>query len=260
MDISRYDFSSLPEYLSAIKRVATDWNDPQARIWYRGVDDVRFGLVPRTAWRGISLNEEETMMGEFLVYYRSYYGRTIEDGLELYTLMQHYGLPTRLLDWSMSPLVALYFALEMEDNGGAERAVWAMDCSTLNSIVLDIPQPIVPRLGSDNVARQWLPKMLRQGGDAEIPDEVFGFEHPMSNQRIQGQKGCFTFHGRSNRSIDQVFREADSNRIVHLRLAEPGARDEILNDLYALGYKEDDIYRDLNALSRRIIREHGIRS
>ncbi|MCB5383968.1 FRG domain-containing protein [Blautia glucerasea] len=50
------------------------------------------------------------------------------------TMMQHYGLPTRLLDWSESPLVALYFALS-EKKDDIDAAVWIMNPMKLNKKV-----------------------------------------------------------------------------------------------------------------------------
>jgi hypothetical protein len=47
-------------------------------------------------------------------------------------LMQHYGLPTRIMDWTSSILVATYFAIRHEEDDGNDGAVWALYPSKLN--------------------------------------------------------------------------------------------------------------------------------
>lgn len=56
-------------------------------------------------------------------------GQTIRDGLEQIALMQHYGAPTRLLDFTNSPYVAAYFAFEGFEHDA--RAVWAVKMAPL---------------------------------------------------------------------------------------------------------------------------------
>ena len=54
------------------------------------------------------------------------------DDLDWLFLMQHHHLPTRLLDWSLSPLIALFFPLENSSRDEVDAAVWAMRPTTLN--------------------------------------------------------------------------------------------------------------------------------
>ena len=61
--------------------------------------------------------------------------RVVFAGISWLTLMQHYGLPTRLLDWSESPLVALYFALSSDEDAKADAAVWVLNPMKLNKKV-----------------------------------------------------------------------------------------------------------------------------
>lgn len=251
-------FNSITEYIGAVRQLTHTWQVPAGNIWYRGLEDRGYGLVPGTVWRGIGLSVEESMVGEFLIYYRSYTGRHPVDPLELYVLMRHYGLPTRLLDWSMSPLVSLFFALEKPGPTDCRRVVWAMDHVQLNRISIGEAHSIIPGTGPDALPRRWLPKILRGYGQDDLPEGVFAFKHPLSNPRILAQKGCFTFHGSGRKPIEETFAEAADARLARFTLADNDRREAILGELYDLGYKEDDIYQDLNSLSRRIMREHGL--
>ena len=49
-------------------------------------------------------------------------------------LMQHYGLPTRLLDWTESPLLAVYFAVWENEHMIKDGAIWALDPFALNGL------------------------------------------------------------------------------------------------------------------------------
>src|SRR6266404_9828581 len=64
------------------------------------------------------------------------------------SLARHYGLPTRLMDWSASPLVALYFAAQ---NNAKDGCLWALEAGRMN---LEMSGSRGLRTGEEPVVRQ----------------------------------------------------------------------------------------------------------
>jgi type I restriction enzyme M protein len=100
--------------------------DPKSHSYmWRGVSSADYPLIPKVAreWHQdlFTLNfSERAMLEQFRVRAMLYLKDRPANDWEWLALGQHYGLPTRLMDWSKNPLVALYFACtENFDKDGA---------------------------------------------------------------------------------------------------------------------------------------------
>ncbi len=129
--IIKKNVSSIVEFAQIILDIKDSWfpDTSYPEIWYRGVKDAELDLLPGAYFRPDC--DEMSLVLHFRSLSPSLLPREPLDDWEWYYLMQHYGIPTRLLDWTESPLAALYFALE-EDAIGRSPCVWVMDPYSLN--------------------------------------------------------------------------------------------------------------------------------
>ena len=155
--------------------------------------------------------------------------------------MQHYRVPTRLLDWTESPLVALYFAVERcSPNDGA---LWMLNPLELNRVSRISPDydRYVPSFDDDTVSN-YLPSVLRaEYTTRRDPIAVIG---PRNTSRMQAQLGVFTIIHRDATPVECV---GDKNHIRKFRIPA-NAKCEIRKELHLLAVTQFQLFPDLQGL------------
>ena len=159
--------------------------------------------------------------------------------------MQHYGIPTRLLDWTDVLGIALAFALYDSRDDHEDSVMYVLDPLRLNkkSGLEEIKRvPIDTDFKYKSI--YWQGKPIR----ASFPIAI---DAPLQNDRIAAQSGSFTIHGSSLEPLEQQV-PGCVQRIVLRSVVKPAAR-EFLD--YA-NLNPFSIYPDIVGMARHIVRKH----
>ena len=174
--------------------------------------------------------------------------------------MQHFGVPTRLLDWTENPYIALYFALTSAffDTNLAtpsytqDAAVWVLDPAVWNRHVLQ-------GIGFQGTILSSQDEMLK--GYAPTSDIILMNILPIAlygthnSPRIVAQRGVFTIFGKNTTSMEEVYVTSNFPQDSLLKLTIPAQNiAALLKTITSSGITDSVIYPDMDGLAKEIKR------
>lgn len=239
---------SVSQVLAALRQQVK----PKQQVWFRGHSRRNWKLVPGLARHETHLKAEHALIKRFMQNAMPLLPSPPRDEWEWMFLMQHHRASTRLLDWSESPLAALYFAVEDSKHKGAIGTVWCLDALALNreaNLKFDFELEI-PAAGSDTVLNSYLPSHVQESPSELSPLAIIG---PRNTARMAAQLGCFTINHRTHTPIEEI----ESGEHIW-RWNVPGkAKSKILRELALLGYTGLTLFPELDRvadLSKELLR------
>lgn len=209
--------------------------ESKTRRIFRGEKLITYELLPGIARPGLTTpsckafgeTDEDLLLRQFKERAHRFVEKGYDD-LSLLVLAQHHGLPTRLLDWSYNPLVAVYMATEhdisSEKEGPESSAIYVWE---------NYPKPKIGR------------KLCLHKIQGLRKVEVISPAH--LDIRIVNQRGLFSLHPHPW----EQFESYAKSKMTKVEIAH-GYRRDLRKLINVLGINESVIYPGLDGLSRHL--------
>jgi hypothetical protein len=197
-----------------------------------------------------------------------------DDEFEWLALMQHHGAPTRMLDWSISPRVAAFFAVEKPPQGDPVDApvIWAVNRRELVEDVQRETHAEDQTVPPDQIAKA--EEFLRtMPPDPYRPREIFSlrrrnpFERPLvvpaqpfrMNERLRVQQGVFLRVNPPNWQFEDALRYVLAKgtqgraRALHKLRIDPEGRLTLLKELHRMNISAESLFPGLDGFARSLM-------
>lgn len=214
------------------------------QVWWRGQNNFKWKLEPsvfRSEYTGYS---EKSGVQRFMhkAQSRHLLVPQLSDRQHWLFLMQHYGLPTRLLDWTESPLIACYFATE-PDHDKTDGALYALSPYALNKIQTGHRSLLMPY---DAPAIEIIDSVFKENLDS--PKKIVAIRPMEVDIRLLTQISVFTLHGH-NELIEKMQNAQDF--IIKIKVPK-GSKRNLREQLKHLGVRASNIFPDLDHLAKEV--------
>ena len=265
----REKFSDLADYLTVIKGLRPRWRalklptqtdrirpyGEDRALWFRGQADATWGLTPKI-WREqySDANEAEMCLEFESVGHPLTPSGNSYDKWHWYFLMQHYGAPTRLLDFTI------------RDNGNEDAVVWAVDPWRWNRAhVKDLYGPVIPGWAETAPYLLDLEDAFNTDKDENQTNRKWpiAIEPSHIDRRIAAQGSKFMLFGTTK---DMTISPAINNRsggshkhaILDKILIPSSISKSLKKELHLIGINERSLFPDLEGLGKHIAWEWQI--
>ncbi len=274
--LSVFSVSHLLSKLSDYNRVILE-NGISGTLLFRGQSDVDFG-VDGSIFRNGFLAKETALVNELILQEPREFGSHMTD-FEQLVKMQHYGLPTRLLDITTNPLVALYFACAEYESKDGELILFIESLQRPTQKEVRLLSALAEYDGKsegdflDYFSRKGLSDDMKSGFGQRLERLKIQFQNkyvpvvaPKNNERIRRQNGAFLILGidisapyyylKNKFDLrDTLSAYVDEGIPRYLRIpAEQKA--SILHELDMIGINEAFVYPELEHQAAYIKKRH----
>ncbi len=225
-----------PDLASFLKHVQETFLPDRRGAWvFRGVSNQSYQLLPSIGrMEGTSDTFEKLEKSITDMFKRNaipHLDSLPPNEWEWLALAQHHGLPTRLMDWSVNPLVALYFAVIGSPD--ADAAVYALNAE---------------RRISDEKVRSLSPTSI---------DKLYKFWPAVVTSRIAAQDGLFTVHPEPTRPLNEALRE---DWVLRRIIIPKGSKKTFRYLLFRYGIDESKLFPDLMGLCMHLSWQHQVKT
>ena len=258
---------TLAELLAEVERLQ---DTAQSSLWYRGVGNAKYKLIPalyrhkKITGADELASLERQLMTRFRQRSLPYHDRPLDDDWDALFFMQHYGVPTRLLDWTENPFVAVHFALMSAKSSvaasgkatfEADAALWILDPVEWNRHALRHISYAGGVLAPGDEALKSYRPTPGFSGMQNLPVAIYGAHN---SPRIVAQQGVFTVFGRDATAMEDAFNkdgfhESYLTKVVFGKGVIQGMKKTLLGH----GVTESVVFPDLEGLARETKRIFG---
>ncbi len=256
--LDSYELKDLPHYMTILQKLQAK---VKHSLWFRGNNRVSFALLPtlyrhpeeRTTEKLLLLERE--LMTRFRQRSIPYRTRDLSDDWEALFFMQHYGVPTRLLDWTENPLIALHFSLmyaDLSKKKNASAVIWILDPVAWNRAALShvsYSGGVLTTIDGD--LKGYAAGATTMG---KLPVALYGAHN---SPRIVAQQGVFTIFGDDQTPIEKLARGKSFKGALARIVVPPGKVRSIRKSLLAQGITETVVFPDLEGLAKETRRHFG---
>lgn len=232
---------------------------------YRGLPNQNYCLM--TSLQRNCKNKQTDIEGAILRNFTKYAAKEdpklIESIWRQLIIGQHHGLPTRLLDWTRSPLIGLHFATSGEDLSCMDQhdgILWKIDIEEINSL---LPVEYKNVLSQEKAYLFTVDMLMNLVNDLDKYDSDMGgnsvvfLEPPSIDQRIINQYSYFAIIPRKVQDIEAFFNNNTTNTVKYI--IDRKLRWQIRDILDQMNINERVVYPGLDGISAWLKRHYYVK-